>query len=87
MYAHFAAKRKQNKKFGKDLTVNFHLFWSYNWFLVAEGYKLSFLGSTVAGFITSVVSLPVDIAKTRMQNMNVSKRFNLTFVSESCLRL
>jgi len=39
-------------------------------FQVPYGYKLSFMGSTIAGLITSIVSLPVDIAKTRLQNMS-----------------
>jgi len=38
---------------------------------VKEGYFLSFLGSMVAGFITTCASLPVDIAKTRTQNMKI----------------
>ena len=38
-----------------------------------EGYILSFLGAMIAGFINSCVSLPIDIAKTRLQNMKVSK--------------
>ena len=37
-----------------------------------EGYILSFLGAMIAGFINSCVSLPIDIAKTRLQNMKVS---------------
>jgi len=36
-----------------------------------EGYILSFMGSMVAGFITTVASLPLDIAKTRIQNMKI----------------
>ena len=40
-----------------------------NLFLVKDGYILSFMGSMVAGFITTVASLPLDIAKTRIQNM------------------
>ena len=36
---------------------------------VKDGYILSFMGSMVAGFITTVASLPLDIAKTRIQNM------------------
>ena len=38
-----------------------------------EGYFLSFLGAMIAGFINSCVSLPIDIAKTRLQNMKVTK--------------
>ena len=57
-----------------------------------EGYFLSFLGSMVAGFITTCASLPVDIAKTRTQNMKVSHNswfqdlfdyFNLRLLTES----
>ena len=29
------------------------------------------MGSMVAGFITTVASLPLDIAKTRIQNMRI----------------
>jgi len=36
-----------------------------------DGYLLSFFGSMVAGLITTCFSLPVDIAKTRTQNMKV----------------
>jgi len=36
-----------------------------------EGYMLSFWGSMAAGFITTCCSLPVDIAKTRTQNMKI----------------
>ena len=45
-------------------------------FLVKEGYFLSFLGSMVAGFITTCASLPVDIAKTRTQNMKVIHKYD-----------
>ena len=38
---------------------------------VKDGYALSFWGSMVAGLITTCASLPVDIAKTRTQNMRV----------------
>lgn len=37
-----------------------------------EGIKLHFVASMVSGFITTVASMPVDIAKTRLQNMKVS---------------
>ena len=39
--------------------------------VLKEGYLLSFLGAMIAGFINSCVSLPIDIAKTRLQNMKV----------------
>ena len=39
--------------------------------LLKEGYLLSFFGAMIAGFINSCVSLPIDIAKTRLQNMKV----------------
>ena len=51
-------------------------------FLVKEGYFLSFLGSMVAGFITTCASLPVDIAKTRTQNMKVIHKYDSYFISE-----
>jgi len=38
---------------------------------IKDGYALSFWGSMVAGLITTCASLPVDIAKTRTQNMRV----------------
>ncbi|XP_060526668.1 mitochondrial 2-oxoglutarate/malate carrier protein-like [Cylas formicarius] len=34
-----------------------------------EGILLHFCASMIAGFVTSVISLPVDIVKTRVQNM------------------
>lgn len=37
-----------------------------------EGIKLHFVASMMSGFITTVASMPVDIAKTRLQNMKVS---------------
>ena len=40
-------------------------------FLVENKLALSFYGSMVAGFVTACVSLPVDMAKTRTQNMKV----------------
>ena len=46
--------------------------------LLKEGYILSFLGAMIAGFINSCVSLPIDIAKTRLQNMKVSKHLQRT---------
>ena len=39
--------------------------------LVENKLALSFYGSMVAGFVTACVSLPVDMAKTRTQNMKV----------------
>lgn len=36
-----------------------------------EGILLHFCGSMMSGFATTVASLPVDIAKTRVQNMKV----------------
>ncbi|KAK9507567.1 hypothetical protein O3M35_007394 [Rhynocoris fuscipes] len=36
-----------------------------------EGIFLHFCSSMISGFITTVASLPVDIAKTRIQNMKV----------------
>ena len=44
-------------------------------FLVKNEYALSFLGSLVSGFVTACVSLPVDMAKTRTQNMKVKISF------------
>lgn len=37
-----------------------------------EGIKLHFVASMMSGFITTVASMPVDIAKTRLQSMKVS---------------
>lgn len=37
-----------------------------------EGIKLHFTASMFSGFLTTVASMPVDIAKTRLQNMKVS---------------
>lgn len=37
-----------------------------------EGIQLHFVASMMSGFITTVASMPVDIAKTRLQNMKVS---------------
>ncbi|XP_056641653.1 mitochondrial 2-oxoglutarate/malate carrier protein-like [Diorhabda sublineata] len=34
-----------------------------------EGIGLHFLAAMISGFITSIVSMPLDIAKTRLQNM------------------
>ncbi|XP_014274599.1 mitochondrial 2-oxoglutarate/malate carrier protein [Halyomorpha halys] len=36
-----------------------------------EGILLHFCGSMISGFFTTVASLPVDIAKTRIQNMKI----------------
>lgn len=36
-----------------------------------EGIQLHFVASMMSGFITTVASMPVDIAKTRLQNMKV----------------
>lgn len=41
-------------------------------FQFEEGIKLHFTASMISGFITTVASMPVDIAKTRLQNMKVS---------------
>lgn len=37
-----------------------------------EGIQLHFVASMMSGFITTVASMPVDIAKTRLQSMKVS---------------
>lgn len=37
-----------------------------------EGIRLHFTASMISGFITTVASMPVDIAKTRLQNMKVA---------------
>ena len=42
---------------------------------VKNEYVLSFLGSLVSGFVTACVSLPVDMAKTRTQNMKVFNKY------------
>lgn len=36
-----------------------------------EGIQLHFVASMMSGFITTIASMPVDIAKTRLQNMKV----------------
>lgn len=36
-----------------------------------EGIQLHFVASMMSGFITTVASMPVDIAKTRLQSMKV----------------
>ena len=59
------AKRTSSKKYRVSPT-EFDHFYS-----VKDGYALSFWGSMVAGLITTCASLPVDIAKTRTQNMRV----------------
>jgi hypothetical protein len=51
--------------------VAFKLKWYLTSFLVENKLALSFYGSMVAGFVTACVSLPVDMAKTRTQNMKV----------------
>uniref|UniRef100_T1GU60 Mitochondrial 2-oxoglutarate/malate carrier protein n=1 Tax=Megaselia scalaris TaxID=36166 RepID=T1GU60_MEGSC len=38
-------------------------------FQMQDGIKLHFCASMISGFITTVASMPVDIAKTRIQNM------------------
>lgn len=38
-------------------------------FEMKEGIKMHFVASMISGFITTAASLPVDIAKTRIQNM------------------
>jgi len=43
----------------------------YAKFKVENKLALSFYGSMVAGFVTACVSLPVDMAKTRTQNMKI----------------
>ena len=39
-----------------------------------DGIKLHFVASMVSGFITTAASMPVDIAKTRIQNMKITNR-------------
>lgn len=36
---------------------------------LTEGIQLHFVASMISGFITTIASMPVDIAKTRIQNM------------------
>lgn len=36
-----------------------------------EGISLHFVASMISGFVTTVASMPVDIAKTRIQNMKI----------------
>merc|ERR1719262_15599 len=43
----------------------------YKKWKIENYYLLSFLGSMVSGFVTTCCSLPVDIAKTRTQNMKI----------------
>lgn len=40
-------------------------------FKFKEGIELHFCASMVSGFLTTVASMPVDIAKTRIQNMKI----------------
>ena len=75
MFVSFVVRLKPKKKLPREPQVNFFSTLkqkSYDLRSVKEGYFLSFLGSMVAGFITTCASLPVDIAKTRTQNMKVS---------------
>lgn len=37
-----------------------------------EGIKMHFVASMISGFITTAASMPVDMAKTRIQNMRVA---------------
>lgn len=41
--------------------------------LVKDGIAAHIVASTISGFIASLVSLPFDVAKTRLQNMETSK--------------
>ncbi|XP_055386763.1 mitochondrial 2-oxoglutarate/malate carrier protein [Condylostylus longicornis] len=41
-------------------------------FEMQEGIKLHFSASMVSGFLTTAASMPVDIAKTRIQNMKIT---------------
>ena len=73
MFVSFVVKHRQRKRLLNELRVrdNFNT-GPFNVFLsVKDGYALSFWGSMVAGLITTCASLPVDIAKTRTQNMRV----------------
>lgn len=62
---------------GRAMVVNMAQLASYSeakdWlsrsFALQEGIKLHFFASMISGFITTIASMPVDIAKTRIQNM------------------
>lgn len=64
---------------GRAMVVNAAQLASYSQakqYLIQKGFKegipLHFVASMMSGFITTVASMPVDIAKTRLQNMKVS---------------
>lgn len=65
---------------GRAMVVNAAQLASYSQakqYLISSGYfkegiQLHFVASMMSGFITTVASMPVDIAKTRLQNMKVS---------------
>lgn len=64
---------------GRAMVVNAAQLASYSQakqYLIRKGFKegipLHFVASMMSGFITTVASMPVDIAKTRLQNMKVS---------------
>lgn len=62
---------------GRAMVVNMAQLASYSqaksyftqYFEMKDGIKLHFAASMVSGFITTAASMPVDIAKTRIQNM------------------
>ena len=64
-----------------------------------EGIMVHFISSVISGLNTSLISLPVDIVKTRMQNMQIANGipeyssswvnftivfFNILYVSTGC---
>lgn len=65
---------------GRAMVVNAAQLASYSQakqYLVAkckftEGISLHFVASMISGLITTIASMPVDIAKTRIQNMKIS---------------
>lgn len=44
-----------------------------------EGSLMHFCASMISGFVTTVVSMPVDIAKTRIQNMKPDASGNVPY--------
>ncbi|XP_011500046.1 PREDICTED: mitochondrial 2-oxoglutarate/malate carrier protein-like [Ceratosolen solmsi marchali] len=46
-------------------------------FHVPEGYPLHFYASLISGIITTVNSMPLDIAKTRIQNIRTAKSYSI----------
>lgn len=55
---------------------------------MTEGIPLHFVASMISGLITTAASMPVDIAKTRIQNMKIvngKPEYSGAIVSKGCL--